>query len=102
MSIILEKLIETSPKPATIQDTEIILSQMKNSICKIHKRNGTGFFCNIKFQNFEFKALITNYHVIDKEYIKNNKIIKISLNDEIEKKDIEINNRKYILMINMI
>jgi V8-like Glu-specific endopeptidase len=67
---------------------------MKNSICKIYKCNGTGFFCNIIFQNFEFKVLITNYHVIDKKYIEDNKMIKISLNDEKEKKDIELNQRK--------
>ena len=94
MSIIKEKLIESSPRPVTIQETEIILSQMKNSICKIYKCNGTGFFCNIIFQNFDFKVLITNYHIIDKKYIKDNKIIKISLNDEKEKKDIELNKRK--------
>jgi len=95
MSYIKEKLIESSPKPVTIQGTETILSQMKNSICKIYKCNGTGFFCNIIFQNFNFKALITNYHLIDKKYIEENKIIKISLNDEKEKKDIkELNKRK--------
>ena len=103
MSIIKEKLIESSPKPVTIQGTETILSQMKNSICKIYKCNGTGFFCNIKFQNVNFKALITNYHVIDKKYIENNKIIKISLNDEKEKKDIEeLNKRKIYFNITII
>ena len=95
MSIIKEKLIESSPKPVTIKGTETILSQMQNSICKIYKCNGTGFFCNIIFQNFDFKVLITNYHVIDKKYIEDNKIIKISLNDEKEEKDIkELNKRK--------
>ena len=94
MSIIKEKLIESSPRPVTIQETEIILSQMKNSICKIYKCNGTGFFCNIIFKNFDFKVLITNFHIIDKKYIKDNKIIKISLNDEKEKKDIKLDKRK--------
>jgi len=94
MSIIKEKYIESSPIPVTIQNTETILSQMKNSICKIYKCNGTGFFCNIIFQNFDFKALITNYHVINKKYIEDNKIIKISLNDEKEKKDIELDKRR--------
>ena len=52
MSIINEKLIESSPKPITIQETETILSQMKNSICKIYKCNGTGFFVisNLKIE----------------------------------------------------
>ena len=94
MSIIKEKLIESSPRPVTIQGTETILSQMKNSICKIYICDGTGFFCNIIFQNFDFKVLITNYHIIDEKYIEDNKIIKISLNDEKEKRDIELNKRK--------
>ena len=86
MSYNKEQLIESSPKPVTIQGTETILSQMKNSICKIYKCNGTGFFCNILFQKVNFKALITNYHLINKKYLEDNKIIKISLNDEKNKK----------------
>ena len=95
MSFIKEKLIESSPRPVSIETTEKILSQMKNSICKIYKCNGTGFFCKIPFKNF--KALITNNHIINKEYIKNNKIIKISLNDDKEEKDLELNKRKIFL-----
>jgi len=94
MSFIKEKLIESSPRPVSIESTEKILSQMKNSICKIYKCNGTGFFCKISFKNKNFKALITNSHLINKEYIKNNKIIKISLNDDKEEKDLELNKRK--------
>ena len=97
MSFIKEKLIESSPRPVSIESTEKILSQMKNSICKIYKCNGTGFFCNISFKNKNFKALITNNHIINKEYIKNNKIIKISLNDDKEEKDLELNKRKIFL-----
>ena len=71
---------------------------MKNSVCKIYKCNGTGFFCNIPFNNGYYKALITNYHVIDDKYIKDNNIIKISLNDEKVQKDIkELNKRKIYL-----
>jgi hypothetical protein len=92
-----EKLIETSPKPVTIEETEKILFQMKNSICKIYKCNGTGFFCNISYKNGFFKALITNHHIIDEMYIKNNQIIKISMNDDKVELDIEIKNRKIYL-----
>ena len=92
-----EKIIESSPRPVSIEGTEKILSQMKRGICKIYKCNGTGFFCKIPFKNKTFNTLITNYHVIDKEYISNNKIIKISLNDDKIEKDIELNNRKIFL-----
>ena len=92
-----EKFLELYPRPSTIECTTKILSQMKNSICKIYKCNGTGFFCNIPYKNSTLKALITNYHVIDDIYISNNKIIKITLNDDKEEKDISLGNRKIYL-----
>ena len=44
-----EKLLDKYPLPVTIKDTEIILKQMKYSICKIENKNGNGtwFFCKI-------------------------------------------------------
>ena len=69
---------------------------MKKSIFKIYKNNGeengTGFFCVMNYKNKELKALFTNYHVIDDNYINKNKIIKISLNDEKDIKIIKIGN----------
>ena len=43
-----EKLIEDYPIPITAEGTDIILSQMRKSICNIYMDNGikgTGFFC---------------------------------------------------------
>ena len=37
-----EKLLDKYPLPVTIDDTEIILKQMKYSICKIENKNGNG------------------------------------------------------------
>jgi len=58
-----EKFINNYPLPVTIDETELILKQMKNSICKIENKNGsgTGFFCQISNK----KVLITNNHVIN-------------------------------------
>jgi len=42
------------PKPVSIEATEKILNQMKNSICKVileSGREGTGFFCKIPNEN---------------------------------------------------
>ena len=42
-----EGFIENYPRPVTIEQTEIILQQMKEYICKIYKKDGykgTGFF----------------------------------------------------------
>ena len=59
----LEDLIENSPIPVSIEGTEKILSQMKNSICKIYSKDGkkgTGFFLKISFKNNTFYFLVTN------------------------------------------
>lgn len=94
-----EKIVDLYPIPVTIKGTRKIIDQMEKSICKIYKGNGTGFFCifsNKKIKNL--KLLITAYHVIDHNYIKDNKIIKITINDDKYEKDIQIkNNRKIYL-----
>ena len=64
----------------TIKQMEHITLQMEKSICKIEgKLTGTGFFCHI---NKDIPCLMTNFHILDKEYIiqKKNKI-EISIND---------------------
>jgi len=83
-----EKLLNKYPLPVTIEKTEIILKQMKESICKIKNKNGdgTGFFCKI----LNKKILITNNHVINEEIIKNKKIIKVKINDNKIMKDLKI------------
>ena len=44
-----EKMIRNSPNPINISETQIILNQMMNCVCKIKINNsfGTGFF--VKF-----------------------------------------------------
>ena len=66
-----------------------ILNQLKSYVCKISKpkEKGTGFFCNIAFGNSILPVLITVNHVLNKDDIKVNRIINISLMDE--KKDKE-------------
>ena len=72
-----------------LKQIEIILMQMKKSICMIiGKSTGTGFFCRINYENKDIPCLITSYQVIDDEYIKENKKIEISLNDNVINEDI--------------
>ena len=75
-----------SPDPITIEGTETILNQMRQSICKICKEDGskgTGFFCNIPLPNKKLlPVLITNEHVISKNEINNKKLIKITLDND--------------------
>ena len=91
-----EKSIDNYPNPVTIEGTNKILNQLKSCICKIENNsgNGTGFFCCISYQNKTLKVLITNNHLINQEFINENKEILISLNDDKEYKTIELKNKQ--------
>ena len=73
-----------------VENIEKITEQMKKCICHIYterntqnkRKEGTGFFCKIPFEHKTISVLMTNYHVINDEYLKNNKKIKITINDE--------------------
>ena len=83
-----EIIIKNSPAPVDIEGTKTILNQMMNCICKIkiNATNGTGFFCKIPYQNGSMKVLMTNYHVLDDIYYRQNKDITLFLNDDKEVK----------------
>ena len=75
-----EIMNEVNIRPRII-GTEII-DEAKLSICKIEIDNesGTGFFLNLT-DKIGKNCLITNYHVITKEYVDEKKTIKITLNN---------------------
>ena len=88
--------LENFPKPVPIERTKIILNQMEKKVCKIYKSHsakGTGFFCNIRYNNRIMHTMITNYNIIDKNYIFNNKEIKITINDDDISERINLNNK---------
>ena len=99
MSVIEEISIKDAIAPVSIKSTEIILDQMKNCVCKIHKGkiNGTGFFIRISYNNKLYDLLVTNNHVLNEQDINTGKIISISLNNEQISKEIKIdsNRKKY-------
>ena len=67
----------------TLEKTEKIVMQMKTCICMIYgDLIGTGFFCKIPYNNKIIPVLITNYHIISDDFIKNHKQLKISINNE--------------------
>ena len=77
-----EKYLEDYPIPITSECTEIILSQMKKSVCHIFMDDGskgTGFFCKIPYLNKDhfLYFLITNNHIIDSSHLKKDKEIRI-------------------------
>ena len=90
-----EILLDKYPQPATVNNIETILKQMRKSICKIYREKnkiggkgeeeldsgeGSGFFCNIPYNDKKILTLITNYHILD-EYIKEYKKIHITMNE---------------------
>ena len=77
-----EGIMKESVDFLTIKQTEEILKQMKQSICKIKgKVTGTGFFCYINYENKNIPCLMTNYHILDDKYINQNKKIELSIKD---------------------
>ena len=87
-----EGLIKGAQPPKLLSNTKI--KYMKDCICKISGKSiGTGFFCKIYYQ-FEFVTLlITNYHVLDDDYIKANENLYIYIDNHrkiINTKDISI------------
>ena len=63
----------------TLEKTQKICEQMRTCIYKVYgeRKNGTGFFCKIKYNNEIIPILMTNYHIINDEYIKKYKKKKI-------------------------
>ena len=94
-----QKKIKEYPEFVYIDGTNKILKQMRNCICKVYSgRNGTGFFTHIPYNNGKMPVLITNYHVINENFIIQNQVIKLGLNDDLYDKDIKLNgNRKIYL-----
>ena len=93
-----ENTSEYFPSPVTIEKTNIILEQMKEYICKIKTKNGkgTGFFCSIPSEKNSLKVLIANGLILDKTILDKNSSIKITLNDDKEEKNIDINEDRKI------
>ena len=55
---------------------------------------GTGFFCHIPIGSEKFPVMITHYHIITDEFLKDNKSITIELSNK--HKEININDNRLI------
>jgi len=96
MDINPEIYFDKSTIPVSFENTEKILFQMKNCICKIYKNKGetgTGFFCEIPYQSKLLKVLITNNHVLNEDDLKNDNIIKYTLKGDKQIRKIKIDNK---------
>ena len=59
---------------------------MENCLCKVYGNKvdeeniiGTGFFCRIKYNKKKIPVLMTNYHVIDDDFLKKNEYLKVNI-----------------------
>ena len=99
MSEIKEISIKDSLEPVSIEQTEIILDQMRESVCKIHieGKHGTGSFVQVPYDNQLLRLLITNNHVLNEQDIMPGNTIVLSLNNEkiFKKIKIESKRKKY-------
>ena len=94
---------ETIDESFTPKSTKAIsLSEEKeyksyeNCICKIiGKSDGTGFFCKIEHEGNLIPVLITNYHVIDDEYMEKNDNLKYYINNDSYVIDINKDSKLY-------
>lgn len=75
------------PKPIFCEQTKIILRQMKTCICKINinGNRGSGFFTKISINDKMVPVFITNYHIINKDYLHNKDEIEVIIYDELKK-----------------
>jgi V8-like Glu-specific endopeptidase len=75
---------------------KIMNSGLKKCVCIIFTKEklkyGTGFFCNIKQKNM--KVIITNNHIIDKEFLNKEKRLNIKIEEEEKEINLELNRYK--------
>ena len=88
--------MEEYPKPITKKRSKIILNQMNDLFYQIQGKNnnfGLGFFCKMKIKNKIIPVLMTNYRLIDENYIENNNGIKIQIKGKLI--TIEFNDKRF-------
>ena len=82
----MEETTEESLPPKAVRAISLCNTEFKskeNCICKIIGKNaGTGFFSKIEYEGVLIPVLITNYHVIDDNYMEQNEKLKYYINDE--------------------
>jgi len=90
-----EGIIKDAEEMKPLEDTD--QKEKGKCICKINgSKIGTGFFCKVVYQNKLIPVLITNYHVIDDNFIESKDNIKIYINEKYKIIKINKNNIIYL------
>ena len=88
-----EKYMTKSLEPISFKQTEKILDQMNNSICRINDK-GTGFFVKIPYKSILLTVLITTNQVINTDDIQDKRNISICLNNDKKIKIIKLDENR--------
>ena len=102
-----EKYCPGTTEKAKPLDDETKYKEKGKCICKISRGlMGTGFFSKIDYEGKTIPVLITNYHVIDDDFINKNKKLTFYINGDLHEIDINKENviysstdKKYDIMI---
>ena len=77
-----EGKIQKTIDALSLDNIDKITEKMKTCICQVYGQlTGTGFFCRIPYEGKNIPVLMTNYHIISDDFLKNNKSFKISINN---------------------
>ena len=88
-----EKYNTTSLEPLSLKQTEKIIDQMNNSICRINDK-GTGFFVKIPYKSKLLPVLITTNQVINQYDLMGNRNIPLYLGNDDKIKTIKLDNER--------
>ena len=78
--------MENFPKPVSKETHKKILDYLDNSIYQIkgyEDKYGIGFFCSLKCHDKNLFVLITNYQIINDNYLKNYNYIDVLINQKL-------------------
>ena len=92
-----EKGLENQPTAIPLKVIRTLEDISKTHICKIYCKDGkrgNGFFCNITNDWDVVPALMTNYHVLEPNDIQPGKTIEFSLDNDLKKIKILIDNER--------
>ena len=88
-----EGIIKDAKEMKLLEETD--QKEKEKCICKINgSKIGTGFFCKIKYENTSIPVLITNYHIVDDNYVRSHNDLNIYVNGK--PKFINLNKNKLI------
>ena len=89
-------LPQGAEKAIPLRDADYKYKSKINCICRINGNlPGTGFFCKIKFEGKLTPVLITNYHVVNDDFMNHNKKLTFYVKDVLHSINIDKDSKIY-------